>query len=73
MFPAVDASEMKTYVIVPHDAELSGKVTAVEFVRDAFDAVPQFVLSFVSATLAYAPPLGSVAPVPNLLLVDLIK
>ena len=52
MFPAVDASHIPTYVIVPHEPVLSGKVTAVEFVRAAFEAVPQFVLLFARETLA---------------------
>ena len=66
ILPAVRASAIRTFVIVPHDAVLSTNVTAAEFVRLALLAVPQLVLSFVSATLAYAPPLGSVAPVPSI-------
>ena len=65
-FPAVRASQIPTETTVPHEAELSTKVTAAAFVRLAFAAVPQFVLSFVKATLAYAPPEGSVAPVPSI-------
>lgn len=52
MLPADTASHIPTYVAVPQDAVDSGKVTAVELVREALDAVPQFVLLFVKATLA---------------------
>lgn len=59
MLPLVNASQIPTVVIVPHDAVLSAKVTAAEFVNDALLALPQFVLSFTNATRAYDPPDGS--------------
>lgn len=65
-FPEVKASYKTTYVTVPHEAVLSTNVTAAIFEREAFDAFPQLVLSFTRPTLAYAPPLGSVTPVPSI-------
>jgi len=72
-FPEVRASHMPTYVIVPQLAVDSAKVAAAEFVNDALDALPQFVLLFVKETLAYEPPDGSVAPDPSILIVVVLR
>ncbi len=73
ILPEVNASQIPTYVIVPHDAVDSTNVTAVELVKLAEAAVPQFVLLFVNATRAYEPPEGSVAPVPSICMVVVDK
>jgi len=65
-FPPVNASNIPTATIVPQEAVLSAKVTAVEFVKVPLDAVPQFVLLFNKPTLAYAPELGSVKLDPDI-------
>lgn len=65
-FPEVNASHIPTATIVPHEAVLSANVTAVELVKTPLAAVVQFVLLFVKATLAYAPPEGSVNEEPDM-------
>jgi hypothetical protein len=71
MFPAVRASHKPTYVIVPHEPELSAKFTATALVNIPLEDVPKFVLLFVNTTRAYDPiPVGSVAPVPSKFMVE---
>ena len=65
-FPEVNASNIPTAKIVPQEAVLSAKVTAVEFVKVPLDAVDQFVLLFTNPILAYAPELGSVNEEPDI-------
>jgi len=64
--PTVALAAKNTCVIVPHEAMLSGNVIAVELLRDAADAVRQFVLLLTIGIRAYAVEVdGSVAPVPS--------
>ena len=65
-FPDVNASNINTATIVPQLLVLSTNVTEAALTNEALLAVPQLDFELTRATLAYAPPDGSVDPVPSM-------
>ena len=62
--PVVAESAINTCVIVPHAVVLSGNSNCTLFCTIPPVESVKFVLLFVTATLRYPPPVGSVTPVP---------
>ena len=60
-FPAVSASQIPTYVIVPHEAVAIGNAMRFVFCVAPAEGRSKFDELFVTATRAYAPDVGSPA------------